>query len=89
MHLRRQVSAIATGSSAAEPRRWPEACKGKERLGVVDRGPLADQPRAMPAVHELRSVTPHLELDARPSSRIRGLLKGRRKEGVAGGLWAG
>ncbi|MCJ1318708.1 hypothetical protein MMC15_004038 [Xylographa vitiligo] len=85
IHLRSQVSPITTDSSAADPRSWPEDRKGKERLRVPNRGSMADQARMMPTVHELRSVTPQFELDARPSSRIRNLLEGRRKDGTAAG----
>ncbi|MCJ1383250.1 hypothetical protein MMC17_006888 [Xylographa soralifera] len=85
MHLRSQVPSIAIDSSVAGPRNWPEDRKGKERLRIPNRGASADQAQVMPTVHELRSVTPQFELDARPSSRIRNLLEGRRKDAAVSG----
>ncbi|MCJ1395506.1 hypothetical protein MMC18_008392 [Xylographa bjoerkii] len=84
MQLRRQLPSIAIDSSPAMPRSWSEDRKGQEQSRGPNRG-LADQVQVMPTVHELRSVTPQFELDARPSSRIRNLLEGKKKDVAASG----
>ncbi|MCJ1404017.1 hypothetical protein MMC11_007241 [Xylographa trunciseda] len=82
--LRRQVPSVALDSSAAGPRTWPDDRKGQGQANVPSRGPV-DGVQVLPTVHELRSVTPQFELDARPSSRIRNLLEGRKRDGVGAG----
>ena len=88
MQLRRRIPSIAIDDSTAGPQRWPEDHKRQEPLTVSSRTAAAADPVQMQvilAVHELRSVTPQFELDARPSSRMRNLLEGKRKDGAGAG----